>query len=148
RPRLPGGDPRGAGRADQAQDLVPPGGVPVLGRDIHRPVFWGHPGVMNPRPWRASGKMKRQPSERSAMQPEAQPAVQPAAAVYVPGTRIMLRSGGPGMVVADIGAHTGFVWCRWMSSDGEAREAAFPPGMLRTDPRDVTPGCLVAHPQP
>lgn len=59
---------------------------------------------------------------------------QPSTA-FAPGDNVMLSSGGPGMTVLDVGAHTGLVWCRWMGEGGDVREYAFPAQALRRDPR-------------
>ena len=52
-----------------------------------------------------------------------------------PGDKVMLPSGGPGMTVLDVGAHTGYAWCRWIDGNGTIHEASFPPGTLVIDPR-------------
>jgi uncharacterized protein YodC (DUF2158 family) len=53
-----------------------------------------------------------------------------------PGDRVALCSGGPSMTVIDIGVHSGFIWCRWMSGS-DVREGLFPPATLVVDPRSA-----------
>jgi uncharacterized protein YodC (DUF2158 family) len=54
---------------------------------------------------------------------------------FKPGDRVVLRSGGPGMTVLDVGAFTGHVWCRWPVGQGAFDEASFHPDTITADPR-------------
>jgi uncharacterized protein YodC (DUF2158 family) len=59
-----------------------------------------------------------------------------AAEQFRTGARVVLQSGGPLMVVLDVGKSTGHVWCRWMDR-GEPREASFPAACLTDDPAKI-----------
>jgi uncharacterized protein YodC (DUF2158 family) len=54
---------------------------------------------------------------------------------FAPGSHVMLRSGGAGMTVIDVGKHSGQVWCRWMGADGTVKDERFPADALQADPR-------------
>jgi uncharacterized protein YodC (DUF2158 family) len=82
------------------------------------------------------------------MQPVDREAAPGLAHAFNPGDKVMLRSGGPGMTVVDVGRHTGRVVCCWLAGDGHLREACLPAEALRPDPRDATPGYCSALPPP
>ena len=56
---------------------------------------------------------------------------------FLPGNKVMLRSGGQGMTVIDVGQNTGLIWCSWAVS-GVVMERAFTASALIRDPRSLS----------
>jgi uncharacterized protein YodC (DUF2158 family) len=46
------------------------------------------------------------------------------------GDEVSVDPNGPTMLVIDVGAHTGCVFCRWVTRDGFPQEGCFPAGQL------------------